>query len=354
MAKDENIKVIGINDFYTVAGYSDWSEGCQKLGLLPLFNIEVIGLNAEDQAAGIKVNDPSNPGRTYMSGKGLITSELPTEVTEWLEKAIVDNNRQSEVMTGLLNRLLKKIGAPFTLDFPHILSLLSRGQVRERHLALALRLDIEQHFHDEKERLDFYLTLTGKKPSSTDNASLENILRSSLMKAGGPAFIPEDPASFASLETIRQLLLKAGGIPTYPFLGDALNGQCTDFEKELPKTMQLLKQRGIYSVEFITTRNSIEYLEKAASELWENDFLVTFGTEHNTPVMEPLEPMAMGGKKLTPVLQMINVKSVCILLAHQFLTEKTGEGWLDNKTGKPKLKEKEDFIEKGWKMIAER
>lgn len=354
LANKENIKVIGINDFNTVAGYSDWSEGCQKLGLLPLFNIEMIGLNADDQAAGVKVNDPSNPGRTYISGKGLMTKGLPQEVTNWLDKAVADNNRQSEAMTGLLNKHLETLDAPFRLNYEEIKRELTLGQVRERHLARALRLKIEKHFPNEVQKNDFYTNLIGKEADTNNEAATENLLRGALLKSGGAAFIPEDPDSFAGLETIRQLILKAGGIPTYPFLGDALNGQCTDFEKELPRTMSQLKERGIFSVEFITTRNSLSYLVKTTQKLWDNGFLVTFGTEHNTPAMEPLEPMAKEGIKLTPDIQMINVQSICILLAHQHLTEKTGEGWLDKTTGKPKLEEKESFIEMGWRKIAER
>ena len=71
MAVAEGVKVVGINDFYSTAGYPAWAEGCKARGLYPLFNIEFISLNEEDQKAGLRVNDPGNPGRTYLSGKGL-------------------------------------------------------------------------------------------------------------------------------------------------------------------------------------------------------------------------------------------------------------------------------------------
>jgi hypothetical protein len=351
LAKKENIKVVGVNDFNTVRGYQAWSDGCREHQLVPLFNIEMIGLNADDQAAGIKVNDPSNPGRTYISGKGLTTKSLPSSVATWLNKAVADNNEQSKAMTALMNQYLEKVKAPFTLNYDDISADLTLGQVRERHLARALRIKTDEYFTSEAGRLDFYTLLTGKKPAALDEAFIENMLRSALLKAGGPAFIPEDSSSFADLQTIRRLILDAGGVPTYPFLGDALKGQCTDFEESLPKTIRQLKERGFYSAEFITTRNSLEYLEQTAKELWANGFLVTFGTEHNTPAMEPLEPMASGSKKLTDTLMMINVQSVCILLAHQYLTEKTGEGWLDKTTGEPKLDEKPSFIETGWQLL---
>ena len=69
-AAAEGVKVVGINDFYSTDGYGAWKAGCAARGLFPLFGIEFISLNAADQAAGLRVNDPNNPGRTYISGKG--------------------------------------------------------------------------------------------------------------------------------------------------------------------------------------------------------------------------------------------------------------------------------------------
>ena len=58
----ENVKVVGINDFYTTAGYGEWDRECRKRKLYPLFNIEFISLHKADQEAGVRVNDPNNPG----------------------------------------------------------------------------------------------------------------------------------------------------------------------------------------------------------------------------------------------------------------------------------------------------
>ncbi|HLP05480.1 MAG TPA: hypothetical protein VK152_08635, partial [Paludibacter sp.] len=55
MAAAEGVKVVGINDFYSTAGYQYWAEGCKARGLYPLFNIEFISLNEEDQQAGLRV-----------------------------------------------------------------------------------------------------------------------------------------------------------------------------------------------------------------------------------------------------------------------------------------------------------
>lgn len=98
------------------------------------------------------------------------------------------------------------------------------------------------------------------------------------------------------METVRKIILAAGGIPTYPFLADDAKGGFTDFEQDVVKTAETLRERGIFSVEFITTRNSVEVLEKYAGYLHDNGFVVTFGSEHNTPAMEPIELFAPGAE----------------------------------------------------------
>ncbi|MDR3188056.1 MAG: hypothetical protein LBT94_02580, partial [Prevotellaceae bacterium] len=59
-AKKEDVAVVGINDFYSTDGYQEWCLECYLRKLYPLFNIEFISLQAEDMAAGIRVNDPNN------------------------------------------------------------------------------------------------------------------------------------------------------------------------------------------------------------------------------------------------------------------------------------------------------
>ena len=93
---------------------------------------------------------------------------------------------------------------------------------------------------------------------------------------------------------------------TYSEKADDAKGGFTDFEDDVERAAKILKQRGFHSVEFITTRNSVEVLEKYAGYLFDNGFVVTFGTEHNTPAMEPIKLSARGGLDLTDKLKYIN------------------------------------------------
>ena len=308
-AAAEAVKVIGINDFYSMDGYQAWKEGCGKRGLYPLFGIEFISVNMEDQAAGLRVNDPGNPGRTYISGKGLSYPViLSGEPLRQLEAVRAESNAQVGKMCLKLNEWLKSQGIDIVLDFEKIKAELTKGSVRERHLAKALRMALAGH--EEA----FAKVIPGLDGAP---AAVENTLRSKLLKAGGPAFVPEEPKAFLPMETVQSIIEAAGGIPTYPFLADDAKGNFTDFEGDLMKAADTLKKRGFKSVEFITTRNTTAVLEQYASYLEDEGFIVSFGSEHNTPAMEPVKLRTRDASELSDKLKKINWRGACAIAAHQ-------------------------------------
>ena len=331
LASKEGVQVVGINDFYSLDGYREWSEACAERRLYPLFNVEFISLNAEDQAAGLRVNDPNNPGRTYLSGKGLAYPViLKGKEAELLAGARAESNAQVERMSVKLNDHLQAVKAGFTLNFRRIVQDLTRGSVRERHLAKALRLAVEAKFSRDTDRLACYERVFGGKPLSaplSDQAAVENEIRSKLLKAGGAAFVPEDPTAFLPMETVCRIILAAGGIPTYPFLADDTKGAFTDFEGDLQRAANTLKKRGIASAEFITTRNSTDVLEQYSTYLQDEGFTVTFGSEHNTPALEPILLRTRDhAEGLSDKLREINYRGACVVAAHQAGLSSVEEG----------------------------
>jgi hypothetical protein len=334
MAVAEGVKVVGINDFYTSAGYDEWASGCNQRGLFPLFNIELISLNEADQKAGLRVNDLGNPGRTYISGKGLsYPLHLAEPYASLLAGVVKESDVQVKAMCKKVNEILSNNQAGFILDIENISRDLTKGMLRERHLAKALRLKVyETCGGDEVKIREFFGVLfEGKKLKSEiyDLAGIENEIRSNMLKAGGNAFVPEDPKAFLPVQTVCNIILAAGGIPTYPFLADDANGNFTDFEKDLENVAKQLTERGFHSVEFIPTRNSLEMLEKYAGYLHDSGFVVTFGSEHNTPLMEPLELFARNRMPLTERLMQINYEGACVIAAHQYLVAKGLPGYVN-------------------------
>ena len=354
MAVAEDVKVVGINDFYTTDGYSEWAEACVARKLFPLFNIEYISLNREDQLAGIKVNDPNNPGRTYLSGKGqTYPPKLEEPYASKLATVRQESNLQVQTMCEKLNHHLNACDSEFSLNFNEIKANLTRGIVRARHLAKTRRKMIASPDLSIEDQQSVYFRIFGGKALKSDitnNAAVENEIRGNLLKAGGAAFIPENPEAFLDMEMVCKIILNAGGIPTYPFLADDSKGNFTEFEAPKDVVIEILKKRNICSVEFITTRNTIAVLEEYVGFFHHQGFVVTLGTEHNTPAMEPVELFAGNTTPLTKMLLDINYKGACVVAAHQYLFATEGIGYLD-KEGKPDLINRESYVELGKALV---
>jgi len=320
-----------------------------------LFNIEFISLNEEDQKAGLRVNDPGNPGRTYLSGKGLsYPFKLDEPYSSQLAGVIKESNAQVEAMCGKVNEILIAVNADFKLDFEWIKSELTTGLIRERHLAKALRLKVYEACGNESKIKDLFLKIfAGKELKSdvNDIAGVENEIRGNLLKAGGGAFVPEDPKAFLPMQTVCEIIVAGGGIPTYPFLADDAKGGYTDFEGDLERVAKQLTERSFHSVEFITTRNDVELLERYASYLHDHGFVVTFGSEHNTPAMEPIELFARNSTPLTARLMQINYEGVCVVAAHQHLVAQGLRGYVDA-NGQADRSKRDEFIKLGDELIT--
>lgn len=258
-------------------------------------------------------------------------------------------------MCAKLNELLAEQQTGIVLDFEWIEKNLTGGSIRERHLAKALRMKAYETFGEENQETltAFFTKLFGGKPlkSKLSNvAGVENEIRGNLLKSGGAAFVAETPAAFLPMEDVRKIILAAGGIPTYPFLADDANGNFTQFEADVRATAAELKKRGIFSVEFITTRNSIEVLERYAGYLHDSGFVVTFGSEHNTPAMESIELFARGGVPLTPRLRQIGYEGACVVAAHQDIVQSGMQGYVDSR-GVADIDKRDEYVAYGDKVI---
>ena len=129
--------------------------------------------------------------------------------------------------------------------------------------------------------------------------------------------MPEDPSAFLSVESVQAIIGAAGGITTYPFLGDNAKGDFTPFEADLQKAADQLRALGISSAEFITTRNSTAVLEQYAAYLEDEGFIVSFGSEHNTPSMEPLRLRTRDSAVLSEKLLARGYRGACAIAAYQ-------------------------------------
>lgn len=354
-ALDENISVLGINDFYVTDGYEAFCKGCLQNNIFPLFNIEFIGLLKEEQQNGIRINDPNNPGRIYFSGKGL---DFPFQ-TGWiqkiqLKKMIKESQIQIKAMIDKLNQLIEPENPTLRLSYNNIKKRFAHDLVRERHIAKALRITAIENFKTTEEQIHFLENLYGDKKSKTNissTAAIENEIRSNLLKSGGAAFVEENEKSFLELKKIIKIIVKSGGIPCYPVLLDDPSGQFTDFEKDPEKLYASLTALGIECIELIPGRNNFTILKKFVEFFHNKGFIITFGTEHNTPEMTPLSVTTRGSVPLDASLKKIAWEGVCIIAAHQFLRADGRQGYMLS-DGKHSVEQKKELIVLG-KLVIE-
>jgi hypothetical protein len=332
MAKDEKIAVLGINDFFVTDGYEDFHNGSVKNGIFPLFNIEFIGLLKKEQKNGIRINDPNNPGRIYFTGKGLDYPFNPGLINGIKLKSVIrESQNQMKAMIEKLNKLIFPLNPSIVLSYDSIKTRFAHDLVRERHLAKALRNAAEENYPDNTARLQFIESVYGGKKSKVgiaNNAALENEIRSNLLKSGGAAFVEENESSFLELNKIINIILKAGGIPCYPVLLDDSSGNYTEFESDREKLHQRLSSLKVGCIELIPGRNSLPVLRDFVRYFHEKNYLVIFGTEHNTPEMIPLTVTARGSEAIDDELKHITWESTCVIAAHQYLREKGMQGYI--------------------------
>ena len=332
MAGKENLAVLGINDFFVTDGYEPFCVEARHAGIFPLFNIEFIALMKTEQQQQIRVNDPNNPGRIYFSGKGL---DYPFS-TGWMQKrqlrrVIKESQIQVKAMIEKLNALIKRENPSLNLSYDKIKKDFAHDLVRERHIAKALRELAIENFSSPEQQLHFLETLYEGKKSKTgfsNPAALENEIRSNLLKSGGAAFVEEDEDSFIELKKIIRIIVKSGGIPCYPVLLDDPSGKCTEFETDPEKLYMSLKNLGIECIELIPGRNDFNILKGFVEFFHNKGFIITFGTEHNTPEMIPLTVSARGSVPLDESLKKIAWEGACIIAAHQYLRADGRQGYV--------------------------
>ena len=321
MAVDEDVKVLGINDFYVTDGYDEFYGLSSKYDIYPLFNIEFIALSKDLQNKGIRVNDPANPGRVYICGKGLnYPSVLVGDSKEALETVKDESQRQIVEMLEKLNAWLVEIGMDFTFSYEEVCSRFARRLVRERHIAQALRTVVFERYDSDEKRIDVLQKIYGGIPTGVDinnAAAVENELRNNLLKAGKRAFVAEDEKAFLTIEQVLKIINDLGGIPCYPVLLDDAKGQFTEFESDRESLHKSLIDLGIRCIELIPNRNKLEVLEPFVRYFYENGFVVTFGTEHNSPGLTPITPCCSGNIPMSDFLNQVNYEGACAIAAHQ-------------------------------------
>jgi hypothetical protein len=323
-AAREGIAVLGINDHYTVAGHEEFRRACEVAGISATFSLEAVAMDRDAAEAGIKTNDPDNPGRVYLCGKGVTRTpaDASPEMRSLARMRAALEGRNHEI-TAKVDKLFHDRLGESGPSWNDVVALTPRGNATERHVAYAVLLRLRDLAAKQRRPLpDLVATCCGTAPPAQgDDATLQIFLRAKLLKAGSPCYVPENADAFVSVAELRRIFLAFGSIPTYPVLGNPILAG----EKNIESLLDRLEGQEFYAVEVIPHRNTRERLEEivfAAQRRW---WPVFNGTEHNTPETRPLlDPYA-----LDPEFEPWFRRSTALLLGHQRSVAKGKPGFVD-------------------------
>jgi hypothetical protein len=335
LADAQQVGVLGASNYYDYTVYGEFAQQAAQHGIFPLFGIEIIALIDDLVRAGVKLNDPGNPGKMYLCGKGISRFDPMTpEATELLG---VIRSKDSERMARMVARMAEifaaagletglygqavKAGIVARHGSP-----LSTVYLQERHVAQAFQEALFAELTPE-ERGAALARIFGvpSKVVADDAAGVQNEIRSHLMKAGKSAYVEE---TFVGFEHAFALILALGGIPCYPSLADGTAPLCP-YEDPVETLIANTKARNIHCAEFIPVRNSPEVLTHYVKAMRSAGLVITAGTEHNTRDMLPIEPTCVKGQPIPEEIQEIFWEGACVVAAHQVLTAQGQPGFVD-------------------------
>ena len=335
IASDEGVQVLGCGNYYDYSIYQQFTEIAQNKGIFPLFGTEIIALETDLQARGIRINDPGNPGKYYICGKGISRFEqLSPRADELLSGIRINDTLRMREMTDKMAGVFSDHGIDTDLDDKAVIGRVVKRHgcsadmvtLQERHLTQAF-----QEVFFEKvpadQRIQKMTDLFGAIPQSApyEAVGIQNEIRSHLMKAGKVCFVPE---TFVDLAQAKELILELGGIPCYPVLADGSKQRC-EYETPLDQLIETLKANNYEMVEFIPIRNSPEVLTEYVTAIRQAGIAVVAGTEHNTLDLLPIQPTCVGGAAIPEAVDVIFKEGICVLAAHAFLKAHGQDGFVD-------------------------
>lgn len=335
LAREQNVRVLCASNYYDFGVFDDFAAEARRRGVFPLFGTEIISRIEELLAAGVRVNDPNNPGRMYLCGKGIVAFSPPTKRAAELLGYIraSDEDRLAE-MVARMNDLFAARGVEVALTERAVKERIVRRHgcrleqvvLQERHVAQAFQEAFFARVPREHRATALSKILGTAYTGSPDDAGkVQGEIRSRLLKAGGDAFVAEQ---FVNYSQARELILQLGGIPCYPTLADGAQTLC-EYETPVEALIGNLQGMDVHMAEWIPIRNTPATVARYVPEMRAAGIAVAAGTEHNTLDCIPLEPTCRGGEPLPENVKNIFREGACVIAAHQFLTLHGECGYVD-------------------------
>ncbi|MCX8065167.1 MAG: PHP domain-containing protein [Candidatus Hydrogenedentes bacterium] len=323
-----NLYAIGLVDFDVLDGVEEFLECCEKANIRGCAGFETRVFIP--QFAKYQINSPGEVGICYHIGMGFTSQKVRKLETLKKLKSIAQSRIKNII--ELVNSFLY----PLTIDCEKdVIPLTPAGNPTERHLCVAFLEKSKMVYAKQEEFLKFWSEKLGTPISelekvTEDNNSFQNLIRSKLMKLGGPGYIKPEPETFPTLNEVNEFILANGGIPTFAWLDGTSDG-----EQKIEELLTLMTASGVHAVNIIPERNwnikdpelkkvKLQNLEKFIMVAKELYFPIFIGTELNAPGQKFVDNLDC--PELRPYYQLF-LDGVHIAYAHTILQRIKGMGF---------------------------
>lgn len=240
-------ETVGVVDFDVLDGLEETVEAGRLLGVRAVAGLETRVFIRE--CADLEINSPGEPGVFYLMGLGFYRA--PGGILDGLRALAESRSRSQARQVGAL--LAPEVVIDYETD---VLALTPSGNATERHLVEAIDVKARLFFRDEPEALAAYWAERLRRPPGEiarvagDRVAFRELLRSRLMKKGGPGYAAPGKGAFPALEETVEMVISSGGLPTATWLDGTSAG-----ESDPAEWLRFLQRKGLVVLNIIPDRN---------------------------------------------------------------------------------------------------
>ncbi len=328
LARKRGLAAAGIVDFDVLDALEEFWAAGKLIGLKRSASLESRVFVPE--FATRVINSPGEPGIAYHMGTGF-PREVKHPLLSQMRRTAEARNRE---LVRRVNNFLQPVGLDYDTD---VLSLTPNGNATERHICEA---------YSKKGDGAFWKSKLGDCPA--DAGKFQALIRSKLMKKGGPGYVPPGKDSFPLMADMNRFVQEVGAIPTLTWLDGTSEG-----EKAIEELIQVAVSSGAAAINVIPDRN---YTPGVKSQTLQNLYdVIALAEKHQFPIIAGTEMNAPGNKfvddfstaELKPLVPVV-LKGAHIVYAHSVLQRESGLGYLSDwaKESFADTATKNDFFEK--------
>ena len=333
-SRKEGLLVAGIVDFDVLDAADEFLEAARLVGIRATAGLESRVFVPE--LAYSVMNSPGEPGIAYYMGVGFIGKDVADgQMLKDLKEIAQSRN------VAMLERVNAHMGL-VAIDYEQdVIPLTPAGNPTERHLCMAYDAKAREVYPKIADRLAFWESILRVDKSKIEMAMenppvFQGLIRSKLMKAGGPGYVKPDGPDFPLLSRVAQFARDAGAVPTYAWLDGT-----TDGEMDPERLLDVVMASGTVAVNIIPDRNwnyedpgvrhnKTQALYRFVRAANERDLPIAVGTEMNAygqPFVDKFD-----APELEPVVEDF-VRGALLFYGHTVLQRAAGMGYVSNWAG---------------------